>query len=253
MSQGPEQQRYGLIGAKLGHSFSQRYFSERFEEEGIAASYENIELEALPTAWPAVLEKYSGLNVTVPYKEDIIPLVDELHPVAAEIGAVNCILQREGRRFGYNTDAYGFRDSLRPFLKSWHRKALILGTGGASKAVAYVLRGLGIEYRHVSRNPVEGQYHYDELNAKAMEIFPFVINCTPLGMHPDVEAAPALPYAGLTEKNLLYDLIYNPAETRFLAEGRARGTQCINGHHMLLAQAEESWRIWQGGSAQPAV
>lgn len=241
--------RYGLIGKSLTHSWSKAYFTEKFDSQNIPASYENIEFQNISDCDRELLLPFSGLNVTVPYKESIIELLDELSPVANEIGAVNCIQVQDDKLIGHNTDAYGFRDSLRPFLKSWHNKALILGTGGASKAVAYVLDKLGIEYRFVSRNHTEGQYTYDELNAKAVEIFTFIINCTPLGMYPDIGTAPTLPYSALGEKNLLYDLVYNPEESLFLQRGSARDSQTINGLHMLRAQAEASWKIWTSESA----
>lgn len=245
--------RYGLIGRSLSHSWSKSYFKERFRNENIAASYENIECNNIVDLDRDKLLSFSGLNVTVPYKEQIIPVLDSIDPTASAIGAVNCIKVVKNQLIGYNTDAFGFRDSLRPFLKSWHSKALILGTGGASKSIAYVLDEMDIESRFVSRNPQSGQFSYDELNAKAVEIFPFIINCTPLGMHPDIESYPALPYEGLTEKNILYDLVYNPEKSLFLEKGTARGAQTINGLHMLIAQAEASWRIWNGGSAEPTI
>ncbi len=245
--------RYGLIGRTLSHSWSKSYFSKRFLDEGISASYGNLEYQELADCDKASLDSFSGLNVTVPYKEEIIPLLDQISPIAEKIGAVNCIEIRNGQWIGHNTDAFGFRDSLRPFLKSWHDKALILGTGGASKAVAFVLEELGIEYTIVSRNPQEGQLAYTDLNSKAVEIFPFIINCTPLGMYPDIDSCPSIPYAGLGEKNLLYDLVYNPEQSKFLSQGAARNAQTINGLHMLIAQAEASWRIWNGGSLEPAI
>jgi shikimate dehydrogenase len=245
--------RYGLIGRKLSHSWSKKYFNKRFLDDGISASYVNLEYDKLADCKKESLDSFSGLNVTVPYKEEIISLLDSSSPIADKIGAVNCIEIRDGLWIGHNTDAFGFRDSLRPFLKSWHNKALILGTGGASKAIAFVLEELGIEYKFVSRNPAEGQLAYDDLNAKAVEIFPFIINCTPLGMHPDIETCPIIPYGDLGEKNLLYDLVYNPEQSKFQRLGAAQGAQTINGYHMLIAQAEASWRIWNGGSAEPAI
>ncbi len=245
--------RFGLIGKSLGHSWSKNYFTDKFSAQQIDASYENLEFKEISDCSREVLTPFSGLNVTVPYKESVIGLLDELSPIADNIGAVNCIQVLENKLIGHNTDAFGFRDSLRPFLKSWHNKALILGTGGASKAVAYVLEQLGIEYRFVSRSPSEGQFAYEELNAKAVEIFPFIINCTPLGMYPDVETAPALPYEYLGEKNLLYDLVYNPEQSLFLSKGAACRSQTINGLHMLKGQAEASWRIWSGDSAEPTI
>jgi shikimate dehydrogenase len=187
-----------------------------------------------------------GLNVTIPYKEKVIPFLDAASPVVAEIGACNCIRIDAGRRTGYNTDVVGFEQTLVKKLGDHHRRALVLGTGGAAKAVEYVLRKLGIEYRLVTRRPRPdtGDMDYSGVSASVLEENTLIINTTPLGMHPHVEEAPALPYSALTPRHYLFDLIYNPARTLFLQNGEERGAVVENGHEMLILQAEESWRIW---------
>lgn len=242
----PSSRKFGLIGKDLSYSFSAKYFSEKFQKEAIDATYVNFELarkEDIPTL---ISQGLSGLNVTIPYKQDVLSFLDSLTDEAREIGAVNCIEFQDGKTKGHNTDAYGFRESLKPVLRNNHQKALILGTGGASLAVAYVLRNLGLEYRFVSRNPIGDQLAYSELNERALAFFPFIINTTPIGTFPHVDDAPHLPYASLKADNLLYDLIYNPSETRFLKLGKEQGALTLNGAKMLLYQAERSWEIWNG-------
>jgi shikimate dehydrogenase len=239
-----EKMRFGLIGRNLEHSFSASYFDSKFKEQCLPHTYENLEFESIMDINRPQLLAFEGFNVTIPYKQEIISLLDSLSPEATIIGAVNCIEQRDGELIGHNTDAYGFRTALRPFLKSYHRKALILGTGGASSAVRFVLDELGVEYLMVSREPKEGQLAYNELNDKALEFFPFIVNTTPLGMFPDIDSAPEIPYSNLTDKNFLFDLVYNPAETVFLKNGREYGAQILNGRSMLEFQAEKSWQIW---------
>jgi len=186
-----------------------------------------------------------GLNVTIPYKESVIPFLDELDEISKSVGAVNTIKIKDGKLHGFNTDVYGFQMAIKPFLASHHERALILGTGGASKAVAYVLRQLGIEYIYVSRTPNgEKEVAYSDLNAIAVRNFPMIINTSPLGMFPKMDERPAIPYEYLSEKNFLVDLIYNPEETLFLKEGKSRGALCLNGLDMLKLQAEKSWEIW---------
>jgi shikimate dehydrogenase len=182
--------------------------------------------------------------VTIPYKEAVIPYLDYLEDQAREIGAVNTLRFFQNRVEGYNTDVIGFRESLRPLLKPSDRAALILGTGGASKAVAYGLRQLDIPYRFVSRNPEKGHLSYAQVNARLLKQCQILVNCTPLGTYPRVEMAPSLPYDALDPSHLLYDLIYNPSETAFLQEGRGRGARIKNGLEMLRLQAEASWKIW---------
>ncbi len=244
--------KLGLIGYPLTHSFSAKYFADKFDNEGIEGfSYENFEIANIED-FPNIIKNNPdivGLNVTIPYKEQIIPFLDELDEEAREIGAVNTIkvLRTENgvRLKGYNTDVYGFRETLKPLLKMNHYKALILGTGGAAKAVEYVLKKIGLEVLYISRNPSsEKEKGYDELNDIAVKNFPVIINSTPLGMHPKVDVCPALPYEHLNEENLLYDLIYNPAETLFLKQGAEKGAITQNGLGMLKLQAEKAWEIW---------
>jgi shikimate dehydrogenase len=246
------QKKYGLIGYPLSHSFSGRYFNEKFEKEQIRdASYELFPLENIAD-FPGLLKKNPGLlglSVTIPHKEKIIPFLDELDPIAKAVAAVNCIrIDAQGKKTGFNTDVFGFRQSIKPFLEMQHEKALILGTGGASKAVHYVLKEIGIDCYFVSRKktgaPGEKIFSYEELNDYAMNVFKLIVNTTPLGMFPDIENKPQLPYQALTPAHLLYDLVYNPAETAFLKAGKADGAKTVNGLSMLQQQAEEAWRIW---------
>lgn len=238
---------YGLIGYPLTHSFSPAYFARKFEAEKIDASYEKFELKAI-SEFPALLSAHNdlkGLNVTIPYKQSVIPYLDELDDAAAEIGAVNCIYIRDKRLKGYNTDVIGFERSLLPLLKPMHRKALVLGTGGSSLAVKYVLRKLGISFLSVSRKQNDNTTTYKALNDSIVAEHLLVINTTPLGMFPHVGTCPDLPYTSLTKDHLLYDLIYNPLETKFLSLGKAQGTTVKNGLEMLHLQAAASWDIWK--------
>ncbi len=238
---------YGLIGYPLSHSFSKGFFAGKFAREGIRdCMYESFPIPEI-NELPALLAQYpdlQGLNVTIPYKQAVMSYLDELSPAAAQIGAVNCIHFKEGRKTGYNTDAIGFRRSLEPLLQPHHNKALVLGTGGAAKAVQYVLEGLNIPYKLVSRQASADSISYEQLDAATMASHTLIVNTTPLGMYPNVSAAPALPYEQLTDKHLLYDLIYNPAVTAFLQQGADRGATIKNGHEMLILQAEASWEIW---------
>ncbi len=243
-------ERYGLIGRSLSHSFSQDYFRKKFAAEKSDAVYENFELEradelpALCAAHPDL----NGLNVTVPYKEAVMSFIDETDPVAAAVGAVNTIAFRGGRKVGFNTDVIGFRESIKPFLTHGTERALILGTGGASKAVAYVLRRLGIVAFFVSRNPRGSDtIGYGTLTPEAVRSCLLIVNTTPLGTAPRTEEMPELPYDALTPNHLLYDLVYNPAETAFMREGKLRGATVVNGLSMLKIQAEASLRIWREG------
>ena len=239
--------RFGLIGKDISYSFSPGYFDQKFRELGLKDSiYEIFDLPGI-SKFPGLLEQYpdlAGLNVTIPYKEAVIPYLDHLEEQAREIGAVNTLRFAQNRVEGYNTDVIGFRESLRPLLKPSDRAALVLGTGGASKAVAFGLRQLGIPFRFVSRNPAKGQLSYADVNAGLLKQYQILVNCTPLGTYPQVDRAPALPYAALDTSHLLYDLIYNPRETTFLKEGRQRGARIKNGLEMLRLQAEASWKIW---------
>ena len=241
--------QFGLIGKKLGHSFSKKYFTEKFQKRNINAAYELYEIpsvERLPDI--LAIEHLRGLNVTIPYKAEVIPYLDWLSPDAKAINAVNTILLKGGEISGHNSDVYGFRISLEKFLDGAKvQHALILGTGGAARAVAYVLEQADyIEaYSFVSRKPVDGsQLSYQDLDKSLLSASKLIINTTPLGMYPEVDTAPTLPYEWLGESHFLYDLVYNPAETLFLQKGKARGTKILNGMEMLIGQAERSWEIW---------
>lgn len=241
--------RFGLIGFPLGHSFSKKYFTEKFLLEGIDARYDLYELKSLDEFTELkVSENLCGLNVTIPYKQQIIPFLDEMDETAAEIGAVNVIkFIRDGNDLklkGYNSDAIGFLQSIRPYLKPHHNKALILGTGGASLAFDYTLRKLGIETTFVSRTPAEGQLSYSDLSETVLNEYPIILNASPVGTFPDVERCPDIPYQYLTSRHLLFDAVYNPAETLFLQKGKAQGTTVLNGEGMLTGQAEAAWKIW---------
>lgn len=241
---------FGLIGKKLSHSFSRGYFSKKFELLGLTdhhyLNYELATLDELPDLIQRV--KPSGLNVTIPFKEDVIQFVDQLSKEAEEIGAVNVLqiknINNNIEVVGHNTDAFGFHQSIKPFFEGHYERALILGTGGASKAVAYVLTQLGVSLTYVSRNPSEGQLSYDEINEYVMAFHPMIVNTTPVGMFPNQDEKVAIPYECLTDKHFLVDLIYNPEETLFLKEGKARGAKTLNGLSMLHQQAEKAWEIW---------
>lgn len=240
---------YGLIGYPLSHSFSKKYFTEKFEKENISDSeYHAFPIEKIELLPQLIIDNptLKGLSVTIPYKESVIPFLDELDVTAKKIGAVNCIKITNGKLIGYNTDAFGFRQSIKPFLESRHERALIFGTGGASKAVAHVLKEIGIDCFFVTRNKTEeNQFTYNEVNEHMLNAFKLIVNATPLGMFPNVDASPPIPYPFITSSHLLYDLVYNPAETEFLKQGKAKGAAIVNGFSMLQHQAEEAWRIWQ--------
>jgi shikimate dehydrogenase len=244
-------ERLGLIGYPLSHSFSETYFREKFRREGIGGvEYRNYPIRSMKELIPLIrdTEGLVGLNVTIPYKEKVLPLLDELDKEAAEISAVNTIRIARGhgriRLKGFNSDAYGFRESLIPLLGSGHRYALVLGTGGASKAVTYVLEQLGLDYQYVSRDPAEGQLHYLDLCYAVIKKHTLIINTTPLGTYPETSAFPNIPYDLLTTGHILFDLVYNPPETEFLKMGKQKGATVKNGHEMLILQAERSWEIW---------
>lgn len=238
---------FGLIGFPLSHSFSKGFFAEKFEKEGIEeCSYENFpipDIEQFPRLWKEH-PQLEGLNVTIPYKQAVIPFLDDFSEAAKVIGAVNCIRLRNNKLKGHNTDVTGFRRSLEPLLKPHHTKALILGVGGAAKAVKFALEQLGITYTEVSRKYFDGTIAYDAINEEIIQTHPLIINTTPLGMYPNVAEAPPIPYQFINKDHLLYDLIYNPAETQFMQNGAARGAAVKNGHEMLILQAEASWEIW---------
>jgi shikimate dehydrogenase len=238
---------FGLIGYPLGHSFSKKYFADKFEREGITGNvYELYPLEQIGQIEELLNSNpnLAGLNVTIPFKEQVIAYLDSMSPVVEEIGACNCIHIQDGRLMGHNTDVIGFSRSLLPKLKPHHKKALILGTGGSSKAVAYTLKELNIPFLQASRNPSEGMIGYEEIDQSMLEAHTLLINTTPVGMYPDIEKAPAIPYQFIGAGHYLFDLVYNPERTRFLEEGALRGATVENGSDMLVIQAEASWEIW---------
>jgi shikimate dehydrogenase len=249
MEQKQEKTRlFGLIGKNIGYSFSRNYFTEKFKTEALQdCSYVNFDLKSIDQ-FPEVLKKnptLSGINVTIPYKEKIIPYLDKLSRKAHEIGAVNCIaISSQGKLKGHNTDCYGFKKSIRKLLKPHHQKALILGTGGASKAVAFALKELGILVTFVSRNSGENTLLYKYINATTFDNYQIVINCTPLGTFPNVEDCPPIPYEFFTKDHIAFDLIYNPEETEFLKRAKAHQAVTQNGYDMLRFQAEKGWKIW---------
>ena len=243
---------FGLLGKSLSHSFSKTYFEEKFQKEQLSNfTYTNFDMENLDSLHQ-IIENNSikGLNVTIPYKEQIIPLLNEIDPVAKEIGAVNCITvsKQNDQLFlkGFNTDYYGFGQSIKPFLEPIHQKALILGTGGASKAIYYALKNVGVEVYFVTtgEKKASNYFHYSELNEYILNAFKLVVNCTPLGMSPKIDGLPNIPYQYLTSQHLLYDLIYNPETTLFLQKGKEKGAITINGLNMLKLQADKAWEIW---------
>ena len=244
--------KYGLLGYPLGHSFSKNYFNQKFEAEKIDAEYLNFEIPDIKEIKSVIKEnpELNGLNVTIPYKQQVIPYLDDLDNDARLIGAVNVIKFSKGlfgkvKLKGYNSDIIGFKQSIEPLLKDHHRKALILGTGGASKAVFHGLKQLGIAATFVSRQCKEYCITYEEITEKIMEQYHVIVNTTPLGMYPNVNACPNIPYELLTSDHLLYDLLYNPDETLFMQKGKERGAVVKNGLEMLLLQAFAAWEIWQ--------
>ncbi len=241
--------QFGLVGKSLGHSFSKAYFEKKFRDEGLAGyAYDNFELSAIEqiSALVSGTENLKGLNVTIPYKESVIPFLNELSNEARQIGAVNCIKITNGTLTGYNTDVYGFAQSIKPFLDHHHQRALILGTGGASKAVAFALKKIGVDVFFASTGAKKNTntFFYSEINAHMMQSFKLIVNTTPLGMLPHQHECPALPYELFTPEHLAYDLIYNPEETLFLKQAREHGAVTMNGWSMLTLQAEKSWEIW---------
>ncbi len=243
--------KYGLIGYPLGHSFSISYFNQKFQDENIDAVYENYEIPSIDEL-PEVLSsnpELKGINVTIPYKEKVLPFLDSISPEARAIGAVNVIrVSHKGNKTilkGYNSDVIGFTKSIEPMLdKKWHQKALILGTGGASKAIDYGLRNLGLETVFVSRYERPGTIQYKNITPEVVKEYNVIINCTPLGMYPKTEVCPELPYEAMDSHTILYDLIYNPDETLFMKRGAEYGANVKNGLEMLLLQAFSSWEFW---------
>ncbi|MBQ6791666.1 MAG: shikimate dehydrogenase [Paludibacteraceae bacterium] len=238
---------FGIIGYPLLHSFSARYFNEKFAAEKIDAEYSLFPMDN--GQWTMdngrcvreLIDSLDGMNVTLPYKQAIIPFLDRLDETAEAIGAVNVVHQR----IGYNTDCLGFMESIKPLLRPEDKQALVLGTGGASKAACYGLRKLGVVPTLVSRTPREGMLGYDDLNEEVMNRHTVIVNCTPLGMLPDVDSCPPIPYERLSARHLLFDCVYNPEETLFLSKGKAQGAKIKNGMEMLYGQAKAAWKIWE--------
>ncbi|HJH77217.1 MULTISPECIES: shikimate dehydrogenase family protein [Prevotellaceae] len=242
--------KYGLIGYPLGHSFSKSYFNEKFENEGINAEYINFEIPTLDSL-PEILAsnpELKGLNVTIPYKEKVISYLDSISPEARAIGAVNVIrVDHKGNDTylkGFNSDVIGFTKSIEPLLERFHKKALILGTGGASKAINFGLKSLGLETVFVSRFERPGTIQYSQITPDIIQEYNVIVNCTPCGMYPHIDECPQLPYEAMTSKNILYDLLYNPDETLFMKKGAQHGATVKNGLEMLLLQAFASWEFW---------
>jgi shikimate dehydrogenase len=243
-----KQRKFGLIGKNISYSFSKKYFSEKFINNHFHnCEYDNYDIENI-REFTKIIEKTKGLvglNVTIPYKESILPYVDKISKNAKSIGAINCISISKNKKLkGYNTDFYGFKKSLQPILKNHHKKALILGTGGASKAVAFALKKLNIEFDFVSRNPTEYEIGYNEINAEIFSEYHIIINTTPLGTFPNITEFPRLDFSLFTSKHIAFDLVYNPEETAFLKKARKAGAATKNGYEMLLHQAEKAWLIW---------
>ncbi|MBV7267919.1 shikimate dehydrogenase family protein [Winogradskyella luteola] len=240
--------KFGLVGKDISYSFSRDYFAKKFKHENLPHSYVNFDIYSINELDDIIKNtpNLKGLNVTIPYKEDVIPLLDDLNKRAKKIGAVNTIrITRYQKLIGYNTDYYGFKKSLRSHLKKHHKRALILGTGGASKAVAYALKKLKIQYDYVSRSEKEGvKFLYSDLTDDIISTYTIIINCTPIGTFPNVNECPDIPYDAITENHILYDLIYNPEQTKFLSCGDIKGATTINGLEMLKLQAEKAWDIW---------
>lgn len=242
--------KYGLIGYPLGHSFSIGYFNEKFQNENIDAVYENFEISSLDSLEEVIATnpELKGLNVTIPYKERVMSYLDSITPEARAIGAVNVIrVTHKGNKTilkGYNSDVIGFTRSIEPMLETFHKKALVLGTGGAAKAITFGLRSLGLETVYVSRFERPDTIQYDKIIPETVQEYNVIVNCTPVGMYPQADQCPQLPYEAMDSHNLLYDLIYNPDETLFMQKGAAQGATVKNGLEMLLLQAFVSWEFW---------
>lgn len=243
-------EKYGLIGYPLEHSFSVSYFNQKFEDENIEAVYENFEIDSIDRL-PEIIDRnpdLRGLNVTIPYKEKVIAYLDQISPEARAIGAVNVIKVTHDKEHvtlkGFNSDVIGFTQSIEPMLERYHKKALILGTGGASKAIDYGLKSLGLETLFVSRSEKHDTIQYRNITPEVIKEYNVIVNCTPCGMYPHTEECPLLPYEAMNDRTILYDLIYNPDETLFMKKGRAQGADVKNGLEMLLLQAFKSWEFW---------
>lgn len=240
------ERQFGLLGKHLDYSFSKSYFTAHFSKNNIDAIFNNMETDDLPS-WIKSNEAndLNGFSVTIPYKQEIIPFLDSLSEEAKAIGAVNVVQRKDGKLIGHNTDAFGFQQSIKPFLDFRHQKAMILGTGGASKAIAFVLKNIGLDVIYISRNPQgENQFSYEEVNEYMMKACKMIVNCTPLGTSPNFEEAPAIPIEWITADHFVVDLIYNPEQTKLLREASERGAIILNGMSMLKEQALKAWEIW---------
>ena len=245
-----KQIKFGLVGKNISYSFSKKYFSEKFQLLHFDnCEYLNFDLKSIQD-FPKIFSEnkgLKGLNVTIPYKEEVIPFLDKLSKNAKIIGAVNTItISKKKKLKGHNTDYYGFKRALKPLLSDDHKKALILGTGGASKGIAFALKKLKIEYDFVSRDPNEFQFSYEELTPEIFEDYHIIINTTPLGTHPKIEESPPIDYSLFTKEHIAFDLVYNPEETTFLRKAKEQGAKTKNGYEMLIFQAEKAWSIWNG-------
>jgi shikimate dehydrogenase len=241
--------KYGLLGKDISYSFSRKYFTEKFERLGLTnLRYQNFdipEIEEFPFLLYHREDEFRGINVTIPYKQSVMRYLDEIDTDAKEIGAVNTIkITDDNELHGYNTDFYGFKKAIEPLLKSHHNKALILGTGGASKAIAFAFKKLNIEYKFVSRRLSDDVFLYSMLNEQIVKEYTVIINCSPIGTYPNIDESPNIPYEFISDRHLLFDLIYNPSETKFLQLGKKNGAVIKNGLEMLELQAEKSWEIW---------
>ena len=239
--------RFGLVGRNISYSFSADYFKTKFEKAGLENyTYTNFDIEHISQLSEIIenTKRLKGLNVTIPYKEEVIPLLDGISKNAAIIGAVNTIVISKKGTKGYNTDHYGFRKALEPLLMPHHKKALILGTGGASKAVAYVLRKMKIEYDFVSRTATDVIYAYEDLDKQVLDDYQIIINTTPLGTFPNMKECPPIDYSFFTKNHLAFDLVYNPEETEFMRRAAENGAAVSNGYTMLVHQAEKAWKLW---------
>ena len=238
--------KYGIVGYPLAHSFSQKYFTQKFADEKIRdAVFETYEMSDIKGIEPLLNDKnLQGFCITIPHKKNMLPYLFERTSAVKETGACNCVRIRDGKLFGYNTDVIGFEKSFTAHLQPHHKRALVLGTGGAAAAVTYVLRKLGIDYRCVSTSKKPETLAYSELDKNILDAHSIIINCTPLGTYPKTDVAPAIPYQFITSKHYLFDLVYNPPLTKFLALGKEKGAFVQNGYDMLIFQAEENWKIW---------
>ena len=240
--------QFGLVGKGIGYSFSKTYFQKKFIENKIFTNYnyKNFDIENISEIEEIFeIKNLAGLNITIPYKEKVIPYLNELTDTAQQIGAVNTVVFKNKKALGDNTDIVGFENALKLFIGTSSKKALVLGSGGASKAVKFVLKKNKIDLITVSRNPKKNEMNYDDINQKMINNYPLIINCTPLGTKPKIEEAPNIPYNYIGPENYLFDLIYNPIQTKFMRIGLEKGAKVCNGYHMLIQQAEASWKLWK--------